>query len=62
MALAEPSPVDDEDFLLFLADSIEDQTGTVDPLSMVQMKETDTTQIEQADNSQNVTTQQEDKK
>ncbi len=34
--LAAPSPIDDEDFLLFLADSLEDEEGTLDPLSMIE--------------------------
>jgi len=31
---ATPSPIDDEDFLLFLADTVEEGSGLIDPLSM----------------------------
>lgn len=34
--VAAPSPVDDEDFLLFLADSFEQDGELVDPLSMIE--------------------------
>jgi len=34
--LAAPSPIDDEDFLFFLGNSIEKNGEWVDPLSMVQ--------------------------
>jgi hypothetical protein len=34
--IAEPSPIDDEDFLLFLADSVEKDGEWIDPLSMVE--------------------------
>lgn len=33
--MAAPSPVDDEEFLLFLADSIEQDGEWIDPLSMI---------------------------
>ncbi|MEY8246826.1 MAG: hypothetical protein RPR98_07335 [Bermanella sp.] len=32
---AAPSPLADEDFLLFLADSLQEEEGIVDPLTMV---------------------------
>ncbi|MFT5593993.1 MAG: hypothetical protein ACI8SR_002380 [Oceanicoccus sp.] len=33
--MAAPSPIDDEEFLLFLADSIEQDGEWIDPLSMI---------------------------
>ena len=38
---AAPSPIDDEDFLLFLADSIEQDGELVDPLSMIEQDNQD---------------------
>ncbi len=32
--VAAPSPIEDEDFLLFLADTLDEEGITVDPLSM----------------------------
>ena len=32
--VAAPSPIDDEDFLLFLADTLDEEGITVDPLTM----------------------------
>lgn len=34
--LAAPSPLDDEEFLIFLADSIEKDGELIDPLSMIE--------------------------
>jgi len=34
--LAAPSPIDDEEFLLFLAENIEKDGEWIDPLSMIQ--------------------------
>jgi hypothetical protein len=34
--LAAPSPIDDEEFLLFLAESIEKDGEMIDPLSMIE--------------------------
>lgn len=34
--MAAPSPLDDEEFLIFLADSIEKDGELIDPLSMIE--------------------------
>ncbi len=59
---AAPSPIEDEAFLIFLADTLEEESGLVDPLSMTDKEqaltiklETETTHINEA------TTTQEDK-
>ena len=56
---AAPSPIDDEDFLLFLADSLEEDEGMVDPLTMIEVVVDVTTQTDTA--NQNELEQQEDK-
>ena len=57
---AAPSPIDDEDFLLFLADSLEEEAGTVDPLTMIEGVIDVTTQTDTA-NQNELPEQQEDK-
>ena len=56
---AAPSPIEDEAFLLFLADTLEEETGLIDPLSMTDKDqaltikiETQTTQTNKADTTQ----------
>ncbi len=56
---AAPSPIDDEDFLLFLADSLEEEAGTVDPLTMIEGVIDNTTKSDSQ--NQNELEQQEDK-
>ena len=56
---AAPSPIDDEDFLLFLADSLEEEAGMVDPLTMIEGVEDVTTQTDTE--NPNELEQQEDK-
>jgi len=57
---AAPSPIDDEDFLLFLADSLEEEEGMVDPLTMVEGVIDNTTQSD-SQNQNELPDQQEDK-
>jgi len=56
---AAPSPIDDEDFLLFLADSLEEEAGLVDPLTMIDGVIDRRTQID--NENQNESEQEEDK-
>jgi|GEM_PF-3241343 len=56
---AAPSPIDDEDFLLFLADSLEEESGTVDPLTMIEAARENTALSDS--NKQNELEQEEDK-
>jgi len=56
---AAPSPIDDEDFLLFLADSLEEESGTVDPLTMIEATRENAAQSDT--HNQNELEQQEDK-
>lgn len=39
--MAAPSPIDDEEFLLFLAESIDDDGEVIDPLSMIETLESE---------------------
>ena len=39
VSLADPSPISDEGFLLFLADSVEENGELIDPLSMIEQIE-----------------------
>ena len=43
---AAPSPIEDEAFLLFLADTIEEDNGLVDPLSMTDKDKALTVKVE----------------
>lgn len=47
--MAAPSPIDDEEFLLFLADSIEQDGEWIDPLSMID-EDTNTQSKDNQDN------------
>jgi hypothetical protein len=61
--VAAPSPIDDEDFLLFLADSLDDEGITVDPLTMSESLKDTTHSDKQTElqSSQHTHQQQEDK-
>ncbi len=59
---AAPSPIDDEDFLLFLADSLEEDGATVDPLTMIEGVIENTVQSDSQNKSQNQNEQQQEDK
>jgi len=59
MVTAAPSPLDDEEFLLFLADSLENEDETVDALSMIEDAPENT--LENTKNQNEINPQQEDK-
>lgn len=51
-AQAAPSPLSDESFLLFLAESIDAEEGTLDPLNMVTDNPASQEQAEQEQNQE----------
>ncbi len=61
--VAAPSPIEDEDFLLFLADSLDEEGITVDPLTMSESLKDNANSDKQTDqqSSQHTNQQQEDK-
>jgi len=56
--MAAPSPID-EDFLLFLADSIEQDGEWIDPLSMIDEDTHSQAHINQTNDKQDIQTQKE---
>ena len=59
---AAPSPIEDEAFLLFLADTLEEENGLIDPLSMTDKDQKLTIKIEtQTTQAKEAQTTQEDK-
>ena len=46
VSLADPSPISDESFLLFLADSVEENGELIDPLSIIEQIEEQRTENE----------------
>ncbi len=61
--VAAPSPIEDEDFLLFLADSLDEEGITVDPLTMSESLKDNTNSDKKTEqqSSQHTNQQQEDK-
>ncbi len=57
---ATPSPVEDEDFLLFLADTVEEGSGLIDPLSMTDKDQFFSVKIMTETQTQMTKTEQED--